>query len=92
MWIVIALYAAGCCLAAGGYVNVGTPGWWRFVWADRHREGWCGLFRNDRCSRGYPSFKPGGRWGLWIVGFELGSRDSRDPLGCWLVDRGIWRW
>lgn len=50
------------------------------------------IFRNDRASRGYPSFGPGGRWGFGILGIEIGSRDPSDPLGCWLKDHGLWPW
>lgn len=50
------------------------------------------IFRNEKASRGYPSFGPGGRWGFGILGIEIGSRDPSDPLGCWLKDHGLWPW
>lgn len=36
--------------------------------------------------------QPQGRWGIYILGFEIGSRDNRDPVGLWLREKGLWRW
>ena len=88
-------YIFVCCLLASGYVSFHWR-WHLFVWRlwreDPVGEKLIGIFRNDRASRGYPSFKPGGRWGFFVGGFEIGSRCPRDPFGCWLKDRGWWPW
>ena len=55
-------------------------------------EGGAWIFKNDRVSRGAPGFEAGGRWGFGVLGIEIGSRDPRDPLGCWLKDHGLWPW
>lgn len=94
-WGTITAYVLGCCLVAGGYVSFSWQ-WHLFVWRlwreSPDTEKLIGIFDNSRCSRGYPSFKPGGRWGFFIGGFEVGSRDPRDPLGCLLKDARLWPW
>ena len=51
----------------------------------RGRERWCGIFRND------PWVKPG-RWGFWLPGIEVGSRNPGNRFGCWLKRVGLWPW
>lgn len=79
-------------LSLNGYVWLGSWAWWRWMLSKTWADARIGIFRNNRASRGYPSFGPGGRWGIFILGLEIGSRDPGDPLGCWLVDHGLWRW
>jgi hypothetical protein len=33
-----------------------------------------------------------GRWGFYILGFEVGSRDPGDKVGIWLKRVGVWPW
>jgi hypothetical protein len=75
----LAVYIFACCVMASGYVSFSWR-WHLFVWR---------LWREDPHGE---TFKPGGRWGFFVGGFEVGSRDSRDPFGCWMKDRGIWPW
>lgn len=55
-----------------------TPNFWN--------EKRIGIFRN------IPDCAYRGRWGFYILGFEVGSRNHRDPLGMWLNRVGLWRW
>ena len=64
------------------YINFGNKGRWRYVWIMRD---WCGIFKN------LPHVKPG-RWGFYIGGLEVGSRQPDDKVGVWLINKGLWRW
>lgn len=64
------------------YIWIGGPNWWRFIW---HSEERYGIFRNRE------GVKPG-RWGFFVLGFEVGSRDPGDPVGLWLRRWGLWPW
>lgn len=44
-----------------------------------------GIFRNRS------EFLPG-RWGFYVLGIEVGSRNSRDPIGVWLKNHKLWPW
>lgn len=44
-----------------------------------------GIFRNK------PGVKPG-RWGFYVLGFEVGSRNPGDPVGLLLKRWGLWPW
>lgn len=67
-----------------GFVNFGTRNSWRFAWVMR-RDGWCGIFRN------LPHIKPG-RWGFYVLGFELGSRNPGNRIGLLLRRLRLWPW
>jgi len=56
--------------------------WSVYMW--RCKE-YCGIFRN------LPGVIPG-RWGFYILGFEVGSRNPGDRFGVWLKKVGLWRW
>jgi len=56
--------------------------WWMFM----YRSGnYYGIFRN--CDGVIP-----GRWGFYILGFEVGSRNPGNKFGVFLKRLGIWRW
>lgn len=44
-----------------------------------------GLFRNQE------GVKPG-RWGFYLLGLEIGSRNPGNRVGVWLKDHGLWPW
>lgn len=44
-----------------------------------------GIFRN------LPHLKPG-RWGVFLLGLEIGSRNPGDPVGERLKKKGLWPW
>lgn len=54
--------------------------WWRYLWLTGN---YCGLFRNSK------DVIPG-RWGFYILGFEVGSRNPGDKFGCFLKRVGLW--
>lgn len=58
---------------------------WRWMLSDKFRESKVGIFRN------LPYVIPG-RWGFFVLGFEVGSRSPGDPVGVWLKERGLWPW
>lgn len=58
---------------------------WKWMLSRRWHEKRVGIFRNR------PDMIPG-RWGFRILGFELGSRNSRNKTGLWLRDHGLWPW
>lgn len=33
-----------------------------------------------------------GRWGFYILGFEVGSRNPRNKIGVWLKSHGFYPW
>lgn len=71
-----------------GYVSIAHWRWWSYVWQTRKDKGdgaVCGLFKN------LPHIMPG-RWGFWILGFEVGSRNPRNKIGVWLKNHGLWPW
>jgi hypothetical protein len=56
--------------------------WWRFCWASQN---YAGIFGN----------RPGvigGRWGFYILGLEIGSREPGNGFGLWLKNHGLWPW
>lgn len=64
------------------YVKIHRREWWLYMW----RSGdYCGIFRNRA------GVKPG-RWGFYILGLEIGSRNPGDRVGVWLRSVGIWPW
>jgi hypothetical protein len=65
-----------------GYLTICNYNWWRFMWKQGH---YYGLFRNKE------GILPG-RWGFFILGFEVGSRMPQDPIGVWLRNHGLWPW
>ena len=67
------------------YVSIGSRGWWRYCWAMRGADAFVGIFRN------LDHVRPG-RWGFFIGGFEVGSRNPGDPVGMWLKKVGLWPW
>lgn len=81
-----------CVGSAGGYIQIYSWASWRFAWSGAGGGSRVGIFGNARCGRGPPTWGPGGRWGVFILGLEIGSRNPRDPVGCWLKDRGLWPW
>ena len=54
-----------------------TPSYWN---ASR-----VGIFRNRK------GIVPG-RWGFYVLGFEVGSRRPGDRFGMWLKRVGLWPW
>lgn len=56
------------------YLHV--SGWrvWRWMLSRRYLGSRVGIFRN------LPHVKPG-RWGFYLLGFEVGSRNPQDPGG-----------
>ena len=63
-------------------IHICNREWWLFMF----RSGdYCGLFRNK------PGIKPG-RWGFYILGFEVGSRNPSDRFGVFLKRTGLWPW
>lgn len=66
---------------------VSISGWrtWRWMLHRDYGSDRIGIFRN------LPGVAPG-RWGIFILGFEFGSRNPRDPVGVWLKKVGAWPW
>jgi hypothetical protein len=58
---------------------------WRWMMSSRWKDKRIGIFRN------LPGVIPG-RWGFFIFGLEIGSRQPGDPFGTWLKDHGLWPW
>ena len=54
--------------------------WWLYMWRSKDR---CGLFRNRK------EVKPG-RWGFYVLGLEVGSRDPGNKIGVFLKRTGLW--
>ncbi len=68
------------------YLHIAPWRVWRTMfWAGHLRERRIGIFRN------MPHIKPG-RWGVYILGLEIGSRNPQDPVGVWLKSHGLWPW
>lgn len=65
-----------------GYVKISNWSWWKFMW---RCGSYAGLFRNQ------VGILPG-RWGFYILGLEVGSRNPQDRVGVWLHRHGLWRW
>lgn len=55
---------------------------WKYCWVTGN---WFGVFRNSQ------NVVPG-RWGFYIGGFEVGSRNPGDRFGTWLKRVGLWPW
>ncbi len=64
------------------YITIRDRHAWRWAWLAGE---WFGIFRNRR------EVIPG-RWGFYILGFEVGSRNPGDPVGVWLKSHGLWPW
>jgi len=64
------------------YFHISNRSWWLFMWRSRN---YIGIFRNR------PSVVPG-RWGFYVLGLEIGSRNPGDPVGVWLKRIGLWPW
>jgi len=64
------------------YIDLGSKARWQYAWV---MKDWCGVFGN------LPQVKPG-RWGFYIMGIEIGSRQPGDKTGVWLIRHGLWRW
>jgi hypothetical protein len=55
--------------------------WWRYMWLT---SGY-GIFRNR------PGVRPG-RWGVYVLGVEFGSRNPGNRFGVFLKRVGLWPW
>lgn len=67
------------------YITVSSWHWWKYCWQMRTADSFIGIFRN------LPWVVPG-RWGFFIGGFEVGSRNPGDPIGVWLKSHGLYPW
>lgn len=65
------------------YITLSSRAWWKFCWHSPDSK--IGIFRN------LPHVMPG-RWGFYILGFEVGSRNPRDPVGVWLKAKRLYPW
>jgi hypothetical protein len=65
------------------YLWLGRLGWWKMKW--RSPGDRVGIFRNKQ------HVGPG-RWGFFVLGLEIGSRNPGDPVGMWLHRHGMWPW
>lgn len=72
-----------------GPVNIHVSPWhiWKAMLTGRWPSDWkrIGIFRN------LPWIVPG-RWGFFILGFEVGNRNPGQPFGQWLKRVGLWPW
>ena len=66
----------------GKYIKISPWRWWVYCWQSKHIAG---VFRND------PRVIPG-RWGFYLLGLEVGSRNPGDPVGLFLIRNGLWPW
>lgn len=66
------------------YIDISPWHIWRYLLKSPRKE-LIGIFRNR------PGIVPG-RWGFYILGLEIGSRNPKDPVGVWLWRHGLWRW
>jgi len=67
------------------YITFSSWAWWKYCWIWRRQDPFIGIFRN--LSHVNP-----GRWGFFIGGFEVGSRNPDDKVGRWLKAHGLWPW
>lgn len=67
------------------YIHIAPWRMWRYMLRRNYGERRIGQFRN------LPHVIPG-RWGVFILGFEIGSRQPGDPVGVWLKNHGLWPW
>lgn len=58
---------------------------WKWMLSPKWHERRIGVFRN------LPHIVPG-RWGFFILGFEVGSRNPGNRFGTWLKKKGMWPW
>lgn len=65
-----------------GPIQVCSWQWWMFLWKLRN---FAGIFRN------HPDVVPG-RWGFYILGLEIGSRNPGNKTGVLLKELGLWPW
>ncbi len=71
-----------------GYIRISPICVWKHIKAAMLGERPYGRFGNERCS----SQKGGARWGVYIYGIEIGSRNPDDIVGGWLKKNGLWPW
>jgi hypothetical protein len=67
------------------YLHIAPWRVWRWMMTGGYHDRRIGIFRN------LPHIKPG-RWGFFVFGLEIGSRNPQDPVGVWLKRRGLWPW
>ena len=67
------------------YISVARWAWWRWMLRRNFSDRRIGLFRN------LPEVIPG-RWGFFILGFEVGSRNPGDRIGVFFKRPGLWKW
>lgn len=67
------------------YIRIAPWRVWRWMLRRGYPSSRFGLFRN------LPHVKPG-RWGFFLLGFEVGSRDPQDGIGLWLRQNGLFPW
>jgi len=67
------------------YLYVAPLRVWRWMLSFEYPSKRVGIFRN------LPHVKPG-RWGVYILGLEIGSRNPQDRVGVWLKAHGLWPW
>jgi len=58
---------------------------WCWMLSPKYGDSRIGIFRN------LPHVIPG-RWGCYVLGLEIGSRNPGDPVGLWLCRHGLWPW
>jgi hypothetical protein len=63
-----------------GPVSISPWPWWKFMYRSKS---YCGLFRNKK------GVIPG-RWGIYILGLEIGSRNPGNKFGTFLYNHGLW--
>lgn len=67
------------------YLHISPWRIWQWMLMPGYRDKRIGIFRN------LPHIIPG-RWGVFIFGFEVGSRQPGDKIGVWLKSNGLWPW
>lgn len=72
----------------GGYLQIAPLHVWKRIRVYMLGDRPFGRFGNERCS----SQKGGARWGGYLYGVEIGSRNPDDVVGGWLKKRGLWPW
>jgi hypothetical protein len=68
-----------------GIISISPPHIWRWMLSSNFGDRRIGIFKNKE------GIIPG-RWGFYILGFEVGSRNPGNRFGTWLKRMGLWPW
>jgi hypothetical protein len=67
------------------YIRITSWCVWRWMFRRDYPDSRFGIFRS------LPAVKFG-RWGFYILGLEIGSRNPQDKIGVWPKNYGLYPW